>query len=362
VSADRPAAILHAPADVGGNAYGLSRAERELGLVSDVAVFSPGVLGYGYDLDLRAGIERPVWLRLARRADFLRRAVRKYDVFHFNFGLTLLTVRQLGHVADELALLRRLGKTVLVTYQGCDVRPKASCPCRNPGCLATHQYRQPAANRALRYADRVFFLNPDLRHWLPGARFVPYASVDARKVQPVAAPDAEELVVAHAPTDRLVKGTAHVISAVEALRQEGVSIRLDLIEDVTHHEALHRLAAADVVVDQLVLGWYGAVAVEAMALGRPVLAYIREDEPEDNPFGSKLPIVRTTAGTLAAELRRLAADRAERHALAAAGRRFVEEEHDPRKIARTVLEGLVPLPGDGATPMSERGLSARAPR
>ena len=42
MAADRPVAILHAPADVGGNAYGLSRAERELGLDSDVAVFSPG--------------------------------------------------------------------------------------------------------------------------------------------------------------------------------------------------------------------------------------------------------------------------------------------------------------------------------
>ena len=164
------------------------------------------------------------------------------------------------------------------------------------------------------------------------------------------------------PTDRDVKGTAHVIAAVEALRQEGASIRLDLIEHVTHGEALGRLAAADLVVDQLVLGWYGAVAVEAMALGRPVLAYIREDEAEDNPFGSRLPIVRTTSETLAADLRGLAADRAARHALGAAGRRFVEEEHDPRQIARTVLDGLVRIPGDAATPASERALSARVPR
>ena len=47
MAADRPVAILHAPADVGGNAYGLSRAERELGLVSDVAVFRPSD-GYWY--------------------------------------------------------------------------------------------------------------------------------------------------------------------------------------------------------------------------------------------------------------------------------------------------------------------------
>jgi hypothetical protein len=208
----------------------------------------------------------------------------------------------------------------------------------------------------------VFFLNPDLRHWLPGAHFVPYASVDPRELRQVPPPDGDELVVAHAPTDRDVKGTGHVIAAVEALRHEGVSVRLDLIEDMTHGEALSRLAAADLVVDQLVLGWYGAVAVEAMALGRPVLAYIRENESEDNPFGSKLPIVRTTAGTLAADLRALAVDRVARHALAAAGRRFVEEEHDPRRIARTVLDDLVRIPDEAATSASRQRLSARAPR
>ena len=69
---------------------------------------------------------------------------------------------------------------------------------------------------------------------------------------------------------------------------------------MTHGEALGRLAAADLVVDQLVLGWYGAVAVEAMALGRPVLAYIREDEAEDNPFGVEAPDRTHDAETLAA--------------------------------------------------------------
>ena len=78
-----------------------------------------------------------MWVRLARRAAFLRRAARAYDVFHFNFGQTLLSVRQLSVSFDEIALLKRLGKTVLVTYQGCDVRPKAECPCRRPSCSPT---------------------------------------------------------------------------------------------------------------------------------------------------------------------------------------------------------------------------------
>jgi len=341
--------ILHAPADVAGNAYGLSRAERELGLESDVAIFVPSGLGYGYDFDLHAGIGVPVWQRMWRRLAFLRRAADRYDVFHFNFGQTILGVRQLGHVLDELAWLRRKNKTILFTYQGSDVRPADHCPCGSEECRRVDRYRRPAAQRALHFADRVFYQNPDLRQWLPGARFMPYASVDTRNFQPRPLPDREDLVVAHAPTDRQVKGTSHVIEAVEALRRQGVPIRLDLIEGVDRKTTLERIVEADVLIDQLMLGWYGTVATEAMALGRPVMAYIREDEPDDNPFGPRLPVVRTTAAMLAEDLRALAADRRRRSELASAGPAFVRDAHDPRRIARDALEGLVEVPERGGS-------------
>lgn len=336
-TAERPS-MLHAPADVGGHAYGLSRAERELGFRSDVAVFAPGPFGYRFDVDLGAGVDQPVWRRFARRAAFLRRALRNYDIFHFNFGQTFLTVRQLGHVVDELALLKRRGKTVFVTYQGCDVRPKAACPCRQPHCFDEDRYRLPAARRVLDLADRVFYLNPDLRRWLPGATFLPYANVDPRLVRPVPEPQADEVVVVHAPTDPDVKGTPHIVAAVEDLRAEGMSVTLDLVRGVSREEVLRRIAAGHIVVDQLLLGWYGGLSVEAMALCRPALAYITDDEPDDNPFGPALSIVRTTAATLKDDLRPLVQDESRRCEAGAAGRRFVEEHHDPRAVARSVLD------------------------
>lgn len=352
--------ILHAPADVGGHAHGLSRAERELGFESDVAVVAPGPFGYEFDIDLDAGVDRPVWQRLARRASYLRRAVRRYDVFHFNFGLTLLTVRQLGVVFDELAWLKRMGKTVFMTYQGCDARPKEHCPCRRPQCYADTRYRIPAAKRALAHADRVFYVNPDLRRWLPGGGFTPYASVDARRLEP--RPEAEgEIVIAHAPTDVDIKGTRFVVAAVESLRAEGLPVRLDLIEGASQAEVLERCGAAHVVVDQLFLGWYGALAVEAMALERPVLAYVCEREPEDNPFGSELPVVRTSQDTLADDLRRLVADAGLRREVGAAGRRFAATAHDPRRIAREILAEVSP-PGAVGDDSSGRAAQARAPR
>jgi hypothetical protein len=81
-----------------------------------------------------------------------------------------------------------------------------------------------------------------------------------------------------------------------------------------------------------------------MALGRPVISHIREDEPEDNPFGAELPIVRTTPATLIDDLRALSADRDRLPQLSVAGRAFVEEHHDPVSIARQALAGILPLP------------------
>ena len=343
-------AILHAPADIGGHARQLSLAERELGLDSEVAVFAPQPYAFGADIDLRSGINVPLPVRMVRRAAFMRRALERYDVFHFNFGQTLVQVRQLGRVMDELPLLKRRGKTILVTYQGCDVRPFAECHCRNRFCARTTAYRQPAAAHVLRYADRVFHLNPDLGAHLPGSRFLPYANVDARDFVP-APPDpagGAELVVVHAPTDRAVKGTTHVVDAVETLRAEGVAVRLELLEGITRAEVLERTSRADVVVDQLLIGWYGGFAVEAMAMAKPVICFIRE---EDNPFGVRLPVLRARAATLAARLRELADDRARLHEAGLAGRRFAEREHDPHRIARSVLEGLVDIPGEAHQPV-----------
>jgi hypothetical protein len=130
---------------------------------------------------------------------------------------------------------------------------------------------------------------------------------------------------------------------VEQLRAEGVDVHLDLIAGVSHGEAQRRIAAADLLVDQLGLGWYGGVSLEAMSMGRPVVCHIDEAM---NPFGSRLPVIRATRGDLTEVLRRLVAARDERVAAAVAGRAFALEHHDPRAVVRRAYAGLLPIPAD----------------
>jgi glycosyltransferase involved in cell wall biosynthesis len=329
------------PADVGGHAFGLSRAERELGLQSDVAVLAAGP--FGYEADIRMDLQgRGRWAQLAARGRMLGRALRSYDLVHFNFGQSLLPVWLGDHLLNELPLLRAAGKTIFVTFQGCDVRPQSCCFCSKQHCRAETPRRLPNAARFLRYADRSFHLNPDLSRWLPGSRFLPYASVDPRQLTPRAIrPAGEQVVVAHAPTDREVKGTSHVLAAVEQLQGEGVPIRLELLEGMPRSELIKRLGAADLVVDQLLIGWYGGFAVEAMALGKPVLCHVDENAAVAEDFIRELPIVRVTPATIADRLRELARERTAWVRIGAGSRAFVERYHDPRAVAHEVLAGYV---------------------
>jgi hypothetical protein len=307
-------------------------------------VFQPGPFGYPSDITFDVA-GKPAWRRLATRAAFTAKALRTYDVIHFNFGHSLMTLHAAGRVLNELPLIRHAGITILVTFQGCDVRPQSRCPCTQEHCRRDDPYRPANAARFLRYADRCFHLNPDLREWLPGSRFLPYASVDIAALAPPPMVRQREVVrIAHAPTNRAGKGSAHVIAAVDGMRAEGIAVELDLIEGVLRDEVLARVREADIVVDSLLGGWYGGFAVESMALARPVLCDIREATPDDNPFGAELPIVRATPDTLEGRLRELVSDPERCVQLGAAGRSFVERHHDPRAVARQALEGIVSIP------------------
>lgn len=336
-----PPRILHAPANQGNNPRSLMHAERALGLRSDMVDFSPNYLSYGDEgaIDLSG---RSVAAKARARLAVLLKAAARYDVFHYNAGAPIVPVRARGHVANELWLLKRLRKTIVVTWQGCDARPRSACRCERAECIRDDPWRPLEREAMLRHADRAYYLNPDLAQWLPGARFMPYANVDVDAIEEAPPPSNDALVVAHAPTNRLVKGTADVVAAVERLRGEGITIELDLIEGVPNAEAMRRLARADVIVDQLVLGWYGGLAVECMALGRPVVCHIDE---RANPFGERLPIVRARAATLADALRDLAHDPERRGRLGHEGRAFALAEHSPQQIVRRCYEGLVELPG-----------------
>ena len=335
--------VLHFPTDVGGHPSALSRGEREAGACSEVAVLHRSWLGYPVDIDLRAKAGSKV-SDLMARVRFMMKASRRYDVFHFNFGQSFLPGMR------DLPWLRRMGKRVFVTFQGCDARQKSVCAQLELSCCGDQDgeglctadrdaHKRRLIERACHHAHRVFALNPDLLRVIPDGEFLPYA-IDWPREEPVQRPLAgRSLRICHAPTNRTIKGTDNILAALDALSGE-FEFELDLIENVPHAEAMQRYQNADLVIDQLRVGWYGAFAVELMAMGKPVVAYIRESDLAHVPpqLAEDLPIVNATPASIETVLRGLLSTPEQMAEIGRRSRRFVERWHDPERIAARLLE------------------------
>jgi glycosyltransferase involved in cell wall biosynthesis len=126
-----------------------------------------------------------------------------------------------------------------------------------------------------------------------------------------------------------------VIAACERL-----DVELDLVEGLHHDEARLRYERADIVVDQLNAGWYGIFAVEAMALGKPVVTFLHEEalRRTEDALGVEVPIVSATNETLAERLRPLVDSPAERRRIGASSRAYVERVHDVDRNADRLLD------------------------
>jgi glycosyltransferase involved in cell wall biosynthesis len=325
--------VLHAPSEIAGQASTLARALRALGVEAHSLATNAGFPQYRPD-ELRPYDDLPVLPRYAGYASNLMRHLGRYDVYHFHFGRTLIPPHNF-----DLPLYRALGAKVVFHYHGCDVRNRAhmiathafaTCTECDPFCNPARQ--QIILKSAERYADAEIVSTPDLLESATRARQVPVA-VDLDKYTPQL-PGATPKRVVHAPTNRLIKGTRHVEAAFDALRERFPSVEFITVEGLPWSKLVETLATADVVVDQVFMGWYGVVAVEAMALGKPVLCYIR---PEFESRMSDCPIVRVTKDDLT---ERLAAvlEGTDRARLGEAGRAFVERENAAPVVAARLIE------------------------
>jgi hypothetical protein len=359
--------VLHVPANIGANPQGLVAAERELGLVSRSVLFERNPYYEGGEV---LWPDDPnILVRELHRARLLLRALREFDVVHFNFGMTIappwvppgaappdqhdVLARRIWRMYTrlveqrDLPLLARAGKGIAVTFQGDDARQADVLRGLGRGWVdeapAGHYLPASDAHKRLRiarfdrWAGNIYALNPDLLRVLPErARFMPYGHVDPRNWTPVPSPEGEPIRIGHAPTNRGVKGTAHVIEAVGLLQAEGLPVELLLVEGVPNDEARRVYERAHVLVDQVLVGWYGGLAVELMALGKPVVCCLREDDVRLLPaeMQAQIPIVRADPKSLADVLRRLVtAPRGELEELGRRGRAYVERWHDPLRIA-----------------------------
>jgi hypothetical protein len=301
--------VVHCPVNVAGIPWQNVQALRRKGVDARLVVFNRGRLHSDADLDLR----RPRGFVRGQAVQWhaFARLLRHTDVFHFYFGLTLVPK------SLQFPLLRAFRKKSLYHFLGSDIRSRMP--------------RQLAYGRR---ADAQVVGSYDAVRWVPDAEVIP-PGLELAAYTPRPPPDNDRPLVVHAPSDRRRKGTAHVIRACEEL-----GVELDIVEGLPHQEARKRYERADIVVEQLNAGWHGVFGLEAMALGKPVVTYLKDDvvRRTEEAFGVRVPIVSATKETLAERLRPLVESPSERRRIGAESREYVERVHDIDKVADRLLE------------------------
>jgi glycosyltransferase involved in cell wall biosynthesis len=283
---------------------------RRKGVDARLVLFEPRPLR-PYEVDIVLNRPQSFWRGQLVQLRALATLLPKTDIFHFYFGLTLVPK------SIQFPILNAFGKKSVFHFLGSDIRGKT------PDELAYG-----------RRANAQIVGSYDAIRWVPEAEVVP-VGLDLSRYDPTTVSANGKVRIVHAPTKRTVKGTEAVIAACEQL-----PVELDLIENVRHNEAIERYRQADIVVDQLKVGWYGVFAIEGMALAKPVVTFLHDEAVErtERAFGVDVPIVSATEETLLDRLRPLVESAEERRRLGEAGRDYVEHVHDAEKVADRLIE------------------------
>ncbi len=279
----------------------------------------------------------------------LRRVLLAYSHVLID-GYKPLFGRLLGDdIEAEIAVLRRGGVSVALAAHGTDVRDPEAHLARVPESYFAHvpgdwldRYGNVAArNREIartfqEQGGRLFVSTPDLLNDLPGATWLPLVvDLDAWSgMAPIV--ERRKPRVLHRPSRSVppIKGSEVIVPVLERLHERGIIDHLVDRGQVPASEMPGLIEGADIVIDQIRTGSYGAAAVEAMAAGRVVVGNLSTDVRER--VDDSIPIVDGPPEHLEDVLVSLAEDPDRRLRLAEQGRAYAAKWHSGELSAQVL--------------------------
>ncbi len=167
--------------------------------------------------------------------------------------------------------------------------------------------RMRIAESADKYADVIFTAAQDQEGYLTReTRPFRYFFPDDEIVEPGSRFDSSEpLVVLHAPSSPIIKGTQLVRAAVTALRREGFEFEYIELSGVSHARVKRELRRAHIVLNEFFSYMPGVFGVEAMATGAVLVTSADERIETDLPVSSNEAWVATSHFEVTQHLRQL---------------------------------------------------------
>ncbi|CAM3430005.1 DNRLRE domain-containing protein [Marinicrinis lubricantis] len=333
--------IIQGPLEIAGQMGLQSRGLQALGHNVDSYNIEHNYLGYS------KGIMNVSQSQLRAQ---LAASQHKYDVFHFHYGKSM-------NKGMDFRFARDRNRVRIMQFWGNDVRTRQEAAIYNPYSRLIDTYLDEhlvvsQLEQSSRYMQACIVQDFEVAEYVRSYFDRIYVLPIACDVltTPVQLPDPNAVPrIIHAPTHAYFKGTGYIEEVLNRLAGEGFAFHYERIQRVSNEEALQRYQTADIVIDQVYNGSYGLLSVEAMALGKPVVAYIREDLKHRYP--AEMPIVSASPAQLYMKLKWLLQHPASWPEIGSSGRRYAESYHDYRlngrhlewiyRRERAILDGVI---------------------
>ncbi|MEN5396089.1 glycosyltransferase [Achromobacter xylosoxidans] len=354
------------------HAWNSSRALRTRGWQADVLNWdmheSSQIYYHGEDVRFFSGEPEDV----LEQFDFYVKSIFEYDIFQFSniggmvygYPLHAFFAREFG-LNFEIQLLKRLGKTIVYTHTGCldgvsqtsfsKWGPESVCRscvwrerpdvCSDEKNLTWGKYRNEMADYQFTLGgNRVDYNASPTVHEEPE-----FFCLDAEAMRPdLEIPEQFRLdfpaasvklyhAVGNASTRTNeegvnIKSTHIYLPLIDRLRAEGHSLELISVSGVANKDVKYYQAQADIVLEMLTYGFFGANGREALMLGKPLVCYLRPEwlesmRREIPEYVDELPVVNATPDTVYEVVKQLIENKQQRDEIGRKSREFAVKWH-----------------------------------
>jgi len=350
--------VLHAPIVPLYQPYLYVKGLRELGYKADYMAFNfdkDSWLARSCDIDLQLDGTEDLHTAKSKEIDFFIYAIENYDIFHFHSGYGLLnSAFGFWDRLSEIKYLKKIGKKVFISWWGCDIRTEdidgryiySACnKCEDSirkSCNSSAE-KKDVIKKAYEYSNYMFSCG-DLAASYKGIEWLDIA-IDCDEWKPLKfeeiptefrLPKTDKIRIYHSFGNSQirgdVKGTYFIKEAVNKLQNEGVNVEFIFFDKIPNKDLKYFQAQADIVVDQLYTGFYGSTGAECLAMGNPVVTYIRPEVEAILPH--KHPLINANIENIYFVLKDLLNDKEKIKEIGLESRKYTLEYHHYKNVAK----------------------------
>jgi len=324
--------------DTAGIFTSLKKGFNELGIEADFYSYSRHAFGYKTDKIIKYSTNSLV--RKFQKVFLITKLIFKYKYFIFNSSGTLLPN------CKDIKLFKMFGKKTMIIFTGCDIRlPEKVAGFKWNSCaVCTDEYKKfvgcvlsekPGKIDKLENSFDIRVSPEEASGSLNKKFYSTLFPSNINKFSTNYSNPNKKLKIVHSPSNSTYKGTKYIDKAINKLKNE-FDFEYRVISNVTIEELYKEIESCDLVIDQMLVGFYGLVSIESMAMGKPVVCYIRGDLWEK--IKDDCPIYNANPDNLYEVLKSILQNPWQLFETQKRSRAYAEKYHDARKIAQEYYE------------------------